>query len=273
MDYFRQEVELARLFNPLEEDIAGLYEKVHGEYDPVFVLSTGRCGTKLLSGLLQLNSRVAVYHGNTPELTWYSGYAFQHFKTKDSELKTAIDLARYEQIRNEYLLGKKYIETNNRITFFAHQLAELYPRSKFIHLYRDVYKVVKSGNSRNWYGNDKLIDEGKIRPLGENTVWEQFSQVEKIAWMWNETNRFADDFKKTVEASRVMTIEAEELFLNVNQAKAIFSFCGLEAPASGLIAKTIHRPVNKQSAHRQRDLTENDRDRIGRIVTWGMSGT
>ncbi len=257
---------MAQLFNPGKEDISRLFDKIHSDAAPIFVLSTGRCGTQLMSLLFRLNDQSAVYHNNVPELTWYSGYAFHHFQDQHASLKLAIDLARYEQIRNEFLLGKTYIETNNRITFFAYQLAELYPKSKFIHLYRDVYKVVKSGYSRDWYGNSKLVDEGKLFPKNASDRWANYTQVEQIAWLWETTNQFIEEFKSSMDPPRVMTISAEEMFKDLNMAKSLFDFAGLKTPPDVLITNMISKPVNKQTSQ-ERSLSDSDMEAIRKIAT------
>ncbi|MDZ7690395.1 MAG: hypothetical protein U5K69_04470 [Balneolaceae bacterium] len=104
-----------------------------------------------------------------------------------------VDAARYEQIRNAWLLDKKYIETNNRITFFCYALSELFPKSQFIHLVRQPEAFITSGLARDWYSNSVLHDEGRIKPTDN-----ELQQVEKIAWLWNETNHFIEQFKREI---------------------------------------------------------------------------
>lgn len=218
-----------------------LYDKVHQEAAPCFVLSTGRCGTKLLTKILQLKSEIKATHVPTPEFTYYSEFAYLNVQSDPEGVKKIVDSARYEYIRNAWLLNKKYVETNNRITFFCFALAELFPRSLFIHLIRKPEEFIISGLARNWYSNSVLHDEGRITPADR-----QLSQVEKIAWLWNETNQFIENFKKTVQPDRILTVKSEELFSDPSVSNQIFDFLGQTLLSESEIKSLIKRPVNKQ---------------------------
>lgn len=224
-----------------EFDVPKLYERVHKEAAPCFVLSTGRCGTQLLTEILQESRQVEAQHVPTPELTYYSSFAYKNASGKPELVKKIVDAARYEQIRDAWLLEKKYVETNNRITFFCYALAELFPNATFIHLVRKPEDFITSGLARNWYSGTVLHDEGRITP-----EYQELSRVEKIAWLWNETNSFIEEFKKHCPAEQVLTIRSEQLFNSVSASSRIFDFLEIPSPAESIIRKKIEKPVNKQ---------------------------
>lgn len=230
-----------------------LYDIVHRDSAPVFVLSTGRCGTKLLTQLFNELPAVKAWHEPSPELTYYSRFAFEHWNTMNETetLRRIVDAARYELVRNAFLLDKVYVETNNRITFYAFALAELYPQSRFIHLVRKPEKVVKSGLARGWYTGHTLYDESRPQPP---TLIED--PEAKIAWLWNETNGFIESFKKSVEAGRLMTVRSEDLFSSPEIFNGILDFLKLNLLTEDTIAEKISSPVNKQ------DTSKVDEDRI-----------
>ena len=118
-----------------------LRDHVHQNAQPIFVLSTGRCGTKLITKILSANPNFEVYHAPFPELTPFSHTAY-HKKDHESA-SLAFEASRYEYIRNDFLTGQRYVETNNRITFFCYAIAKLYPEAQFIHLYRNIYKICR----------------------------------------------------------------------------------------------------------------------------------
>ena len=161
-NYYKTLVENRKLNVQTDCDYTELYNIVHKEAQPCFVLSTGRCGTALLTKVFEEHSGIEVHHTPTPELVYYSKYAFENQDSLSSEIKHLVDAARYDQIRSSFLLKKTFVETNNRITFFAQQLAELYPKAKFIHLIRNPIDFIKSGLARNWYSGKNPHDEGHI---------------------------------------------------------------------------------------------------------------
>ena len=238
------------LHNKLKVPVNEMYSKVHGEAAPVFVLSTGRAGTKLLTNVLGKASSFYVAHSAYPELNYFSGLAYLTNQDKSQDIKQVIDAARYEIIRDNFILNKTYIETNNRVTFFAPQLAELYPKAKFIHLKREAYQFIESGLARNWYANEKLFDEGRIKPATDTIPWNQYSQLQKIAWLWAETNGFISSFFKTIDDSRTLSIRSENLYCDPETTKSIFRFCGGEALDTNTIKRIIKTPVNTQNKKR-----------------------
>ncbi|MFH5831720.1 sulfotransferase [Halalkalibaculum sp. DA3122] len=246
VDLYRELRDQSRIHRQIREvDVRSLYDRVHREAAPCFVLSTGRCGTRLLTDILQESDQLRPQHVPTPELTYYSSFAYKNAREKPELVSSIIDSARYEQIRDAWVLGKKYVETNNRITFFCHALADLFPGSNFIHLVRKPEEFITSGLARNWYSGTVLHDEGRIAPEDN-----QVSQAEKIAWLWNETNGFIEAFKETCPEERVLTIRAEELFHSVDTTFRIFDFLDINPVAESVIRNKISRPVNQQDKSR-----------------------
>src|SRR6056297_2758382 len=171
--------------------------------NPIFFLSTGRCGTKWFSELLTHSKELFVLHSPVPSLAIQNKLAYELFK-KNSLNKNCIDLlkeifltGREQYLRYTYKTNKRYIETNNYITFFAPILMELFPDAKFVHLYRHPGEFVRSAIRRNYYTENNPDNLKRIVPLDnpEKDHWENFSQIEKTAWLWNETNLFIEHFK------------------------------------------------------------------------------
>lgn len=245
IQYIKGEFEKRKINLQRDFDYRNLYEIVHKNAVPIFVLSTGRCGTALLTEIFHCYKNIDVHHEPIPELIYYSKFAYENYKTKSKEIKFVVDAARYDQIRNSFLLNKTFIETNNRITFFAYQLSELYPHANFIHLIRNPISFIKSGLARNWYTGKNSHDEGHIILYNNLDAWNKFSQTEKIAWLWNETNQFIEDFKSQIKPERVITVYAEDLFKNPETTKEIFYFLNQNPLSNNKIGKIIKIPVNR----------------------------
>lgn len=219
-----------------------VYPLVHTESSPVFVLSTGRCGTKLMTEVLSAYDYFSVHHEPYPEFSWHSKYAYEHYQSKHNELMMMFDAARYELIRDAHLTNRQYVETNNRITFFAYQIADLFPAARFIHLYREPYAFIKSGLQRNWYSNTEIYDEGRIR-AEDADLWKSYSTEQKIAWLWVATNEFIEKFK-TSYPDRVLSVASSKLFSDTKTWESLTTFMGHPIANLQNLADKLNKPVN-----------------------------
>lgn len=247
----------------LRNDITKLYDLVHQNFEPVFVLSTGRCGTAFLTNLLHSEKGIEALHEPEPEFFYHTTLAYQEYKSNPEKVKAVFDVARYELIRNVFINEKKYIETNNRVTFFANQIAELYPKSKFIHLVRNPESFIKSGLGRKWYSGNSLYDEGRI--ISNEDSWNGFSQIQKIGWLWNETNSFIEEFKMV--HSNVLTVKAEVLFKSSEEQLNIFDFLEIKKPSMSELKKRTSQKINEGM---NKDFTSKELEEISTVVN-GLS--
>ncbi len=226
-----------------------IFEEVHSKVTPVFVLSTGRCGTKFIAKVLKKSERLNAFHEPVPELIYYSRYAYEN-QDKLRELKLIIDSSRFEYIMHSFLNKKIYFESNNRLTFFANQLEQLFPNAKFIHLIRNPKDFVRSGIRRNWYSGNNLWDMGRITPKNSLIEWENMNLISKVAWVWNETNSFIEDFKGKIDENKILTIKSEDMFNDIEFIKKIFEFIGIPLIYNdNELKELIEKPVNKQTAN------------------------
>ena len=228
----------ARLHGHLN-DSEVLPEDVLANAAPVFVLSTGRVGTMLLTRLFELEKGLHIEHEALPEML-YTGKLAYADPSNIEFTKGAFMAGRYEAIRDCQLQNLRYVETNNRLTFFAPAMAALFPNAKFIHLLRHPDSFVSSGIQRNWYTGKTITDEGRIAP-GKDLGIER--QQDKIAWLWNATNAFIDDFKTGAGKNRTLTVRSEDLFSNTEEAERILNWLDFKADKTS-IQKVLNRPVN-----------------------------
>jgi len=216
-----------------------LPEDVLAQAAPVFVLSTGRVGTMLLTRLFELEKGLHIEHEALPEML-YTGKLAYADPSNIEFTKGAFMAGRYEAIRDCQLQNLRYVETNNRLTFFAPAMAALFPNAKFIHLLRHPDSFVSSGIQRNWYTGKTITDEGRIAPAKDSGIERQ---QDKIAWLWNATNAFIDDFKEGAGKDRTLTVRSEDLFSNAEEAERILNWLDFKADKTS-IQKVLNRPVN-----------------------------
>ena len=68
-----------RFFKNREIDFGVLPNNIFNDSEPIFVLSTGRCGTKFLSKLFKIINAGLVYHEPYPKLTYASKFIYDNF--------------------------------------------------------------------------------------------------------------------------------------------------------------------------------------------------
>ena len=221
-------------------------------YQPVVFLSTGRTGTKFFSKLLEVDKRNYVLHASKTGLIEQGKIAYKSYKTHGFEneeinrLNAQIYLAAREVIHFEcYLHEKKFIEVNNRITFLAPGIKHWMPGTRFVFLYRHPGDFIRSGIRRNWY-KDAPHDIGRLVPLRSSShynKWNEFHKIQKIAWLWNETNSFIEDFLATLPKTDYLRFNFNQL--NVPTTKDLLAFLGSKVDERS-IERAIAKPINVQ---------------------------
>jgi len=234
-------------------------DELYLESEPVFVLSTGRCGTELLTKLFDATSGVACNHNEAPELIHSSVLAWRKGQEDFDAYVEAVRAGRFELMAEAKLRGRRYIETNCRITFFAPHVLALFPKARFIHLVRHPASFVRSTVRRGAY-EGTYADLGRISPVdGEAAeLWSEWSSIQRCAWLWAETNAFIEDFRSVVDSERFLRVSAEDLFKSPATFNRILEHCGLAAQSEAKIASRIAKPVNADTASHG----------LGRYETW-----
>lgn len=238
----------------------------------VFVLSTGRTGTQLLNKLLSLSPDAYALHEPKPELIRSSKRAYEEIFMRPEIFEEVFKSAREELIVKALQFNKIFIETNNRITFFAPVIPKIFPDALFIHLVRHPGDFVRSGIRRKWYSGEHEHDVGRIVPVkGEvKEKWGKLTQIEKIGWLWNETNQFIENLKgQYIDKNRILFVKAESLFKDPLVTQKIYDFIGLTGFDEKQISKIIKRPINVQKKGEfpeYSDWTEKMKDELKRMV-------
>lgn len=215
---------------------------MYNGYAPVFVLSTGRSGTKLAAALLNACSNVSAFHEPRPALQYFTGDSFRN--RGDLDMLTRIfNAARMEMILETYIQDKIYVESNQCLTFYAPAIAGLFRNAKFIHIIRHPGDFVRSAIQKGWYMNDSIWESGRIKPL-EETNGGGMAQTEKLAWLWLTVNTFIDEFKTTLAPRRVMTIKMEELTGDVQRAFELAAFVGGAAVSEVVFRDILGNKIN-----------------------------
>ncbi len=231
------------------------------EFSPVFFLSTGRTGTALFTKLLERSKKLSVFHSpsallchSASELIEQGRVAYERYHVAGQDDETVNQLtaqiflaAREALLYKSFVHGKRYVETNNRVSFLAPAIKKLIPHAKFVHLYRHPAEFVRSGVRRNYYQEESLHGLGRLTPLPgmpEAERWSTFSQVEKIAWLWQETNGFIERFFNAQQGQGCLQFDFNRL--NVENVKELLAFLEITDIGDDAISELIGTPVNAQ---------------------------
>ncbi|MCI5166258.1 MAG: hypothetical protein D3903_09225 [Candidatus Electrothrix sp. GM3_4] len=224
------------------------------EMQPIFVLSTGRCGTKTLAALADLLPNVNSHHEPDPKLLEASYLYFMKLcpEIPANFWQGLLAVSRDELIRQATRKDKVYFETNNRLALLCEALAAHYPKAKFVHLVRHPYDFVRSGMRREYY-NDHPWDFVRVTPLPDDpavTTWNTRSQLEQCAWLWTATNAHIDAFLQNIPEDRRLFMRSENIFNNVGDSvQTVLSFIanGSNLPNTAKIEKVLGMKLNLQT--------------------------
>ncbi len=229
-------------------------DQFFNNYTPVFILSTGRSGTKFISKLLSCSSKAASYHEPRPELQYFCHYAYSN-QDQSVILSKMIAVARLELLLDAYVNGKIYVETNQCLVYFASQLARMFPSAKFVHLVRNPYDFMRSAAKKGFYNKDNIWENGRIKE-NDPDRWNKFTKEEKLAWYWTTVNNHIESLKSSeLLHGRIQTFTFESLLKNDGTLFDFIEFIGIDDIDKELVFSFKDRKLN--SVDRQMYYTYN----------------
>jgi len=240
---------------------------------PVFFLSTGRTGTMWLARLFSKDRGIKAFHAPSPDLAAQNLFAYalqkdQSFsKEQVNEILSQTFLAgRETYLRYSYKCERRYLETNNHITFFAHTIAELLPQARFVHIHRHPGDFVSSGLKRKWYSSGD-IELRQIVPVEgqDKEAWSGYHNIQKIAWLWKESNAYIDSFKQSLPSDKVFTLDFSTM--DVDSIQKLIEFADARI-SDKQIRKSMKRRLNQQqfqSSERYANWPETEKQMLAEI--------
>jgi len=215
-------------------------DKFYKEYSPVFILSTGRSGSKFISEICNLSNDLNAFHEPSPTLMFFP---IQAYHQNIEILKQIINASRMELMLNSFIKDKIYVESNQCLSFYSYALAELFPKAKFIHIVRHPGDFIRSSIRKGWHKNDSIWEIGRIKE--SNKEWMMYDQIEKLAWTWKETNNYLVDFGASLLDNRYLLVKFEDLSSNLKTMHDIFRFIGTELLQDKVIKKMQNKKINE----------------------------
>ena len=217
-------------------------DRMYGEYSPVFVLTTGRTGSRLLVEMVNLSVGLSAFHEPRPTLQYFSNFAYHH-QNEGKLLRHMVAASRMESILDVMIRDRIYVESNQCLTFFAPALIDLFPNARFIHLVRHPGDFVRSAWRKGWHRNDSIWESGRVR-MADEGAWEKMDLVEKLAWVWAATNGFIETFISGIGSERIFRIRMEDLIRYDEAGCKLAEFCGGGPPDPDEVARLRGLTVN-----------------------------
>jgi len=192
----------------------------------VFVLSTGRSGSKSIVEILNQNPLNAAFHEDIQQLIRLSTeLAYNPTKKQkiQGELEEIFNTKVWQAEENQIL-----IHSDQRLWNFIPFLKDYFPNSKFIHLKRDAIPSVKSMMARGWYiqheyPNHYQHDWAKYRLQGDKVKefstkdWSNLNQTQKCTWYWYYINERIGKQLLEISKSRVLSLCLKDLNKNLEK--------------------------------------------------------
>jgi len=214
---------------------------------PVFVIGSGRCGTRTIYKMLSGIDHIEIYHE----------YLCTHIQQVaamysmgiiDSEMAKK-HISHLHGAAIYYSQAKYWVDCSNKLSWLIEPLLELFPSAKFLWLIRDGRKVVSS-----FYHKlpDEMYDDESVRimeqwlqspteyptPPPEKKYWwniprpgmpfyqefKAFNRFQRICYHWAEVNRIiARDFR-SLPPGQKLSVRLEDLTSNREVVRNLLAF-------------------------------------------------
>ena len=181
------------------------------KFSPVFVVSSGRTGTRTLIEFLKPAPGVWALHEPRPHGAELSKLAHDDISGNREYCMSRFARYRAWRLYCANLVGKTYVESTN-MQFIMPDVAALMPRARFVVMHRHPAEFVRSGVRRGWY-HDHPWDPYRIVPRAGQAAheyWTQWGPFEKVCWQWAEVNDFLFSFRQSLPAERCFTLKFED---------------------------------------------------------------
>lgn len=216
----------------------------------LFVLSTGRSGSRTISNVLSQSPDMVCTHEPLPRLIEECA----RYRYGELEAETLADLL--QESRPSQIDGRRYGESANRLSPAAPVLAATFPEAQFIWLIRDGREFVASGMQRGWYADakDTPWERWRLRGdrLGEiaDDEWSAWSPFEKVCWLWRRTNEMIRDDLEALGPERFRRVRLEDLEDQIDDVAEFLGIRRVDWAIGRLNARSAEGRVGEPSVNK-----------------------
>lgn len=220
------------------------------EMRALFILSTGRTGSKMLAELLNLSDRITAVHELKPRLFGLRKDVYDSGRFDDpaivNEILSGERLKVYWKAARE---GNVLVDSSPFLSFFAPALEVTFPHSRFLFMHRRPREFVRSGMRRGWYC-DHPNDSVRLIPKPDSEeyeIWEAWTQFEKICWLWKEYNSVCLNLYDGLPDSRKLILPCADFWGEpIKSTEKIIQLLNLPMIPEEMVLNRMENPVNAQ---------------------------
>lgn len=184
------------------------------ELKTVFVVSTGRCGTKSLAEAFKAHIDFKAFHEPSQVLNVPNRLAWE-----GHDMSRVIELIEKPMVSLVHTRGYNFLDSSPQLGTLGSALVKVFPDAYFLHLVRDGIDVVRSAMGTLWY---------KDKPFNPvNCMYypnEYETRFERCCWRWTEVNRIILDQVGHLEKYRLQRLED----ISGSDLGSILDWLGLE---------------------------------------------
>ncbi len=231
--------------------------------DLVFILGSGRSGTKMAAKLFAGVEHIESHHEYVRDA--YQREAALYFMGLLDKVEMIRRLKDIYGAAAWYSPGRYFIDSSNKLSWVADVLVEAFPNARFVHLTRDGRKVASSFFHK--LGGHVYSDRGvaalqawlsdpgahPVPPPPEDFWWvipqegqafhaqfPDFDQFQRCCYQWAESNRAIADALDAAPSERQMRIKLEALTASPAEVKRLLDF--VDAPFDDSFVQVLSRP-------------------------------
>lgn len=217
---------------------------------PVFVVGTGRCGTKTLAHLFKQLTGVHSVHEPEPALVRVASF---RMGGNEYNVQRTLAHARKESVDQ----NTHYFESSLWNTWLISDYLELWPQAKFVWLSRFPLSWARSAYRRGWYHPDSEEHVGAysyLRPYPASGFPQDVDRWFKLGYMWQ---RYTKHIVSTLSRSGAPWIQLDVGDLNkLEVVNSLVSWCGFPGEIVDLTRENTASERITLEEIRVRGLTE-----------------
>lgn len=245
---------------------------------PVFIVGTGRSGTRSLFRMLSGAPGIEIHHEYAVLET--QKLASLYFMGRINADEVKLRIARMHGAAVYYSRADTWIDSSNKLSWIIDPLAEQFPDSRFLAIVRDGRKVVSSFYYKlreEMYDDEStaclsqwLADpQSGPCPPPEKRIWwnipqggqpwheafPTFDRLQRVAYHWAECNRLIIESFSRLAATRVKVVKLEELRREPTLLEETLEFLGVPMDETFMpylqTPRNVFLPLDFHLTHRQ----------------------
>lgn len=218
---------------------------------PIFIVGSGRNGTRSLGLMLAGVSHIESYHEYL--CTHIQPVAAKYFMRLINKKTCKEKIMKLHGSAIYYSSARKWMDSSNKLSWIIEPLYELFPYAKFVHVVRDGRKVVSSFFHKlapeiyddvstsaltKWLKNPQNQPE----PPPEKKYWwnipqkgqpyhkefPYFNQFQRICYHWAEAIRVVQESFYRIPNEQKLEVSLEDLVSNKDALKTFLNFFDIE---------------------------------------------